>query len=95
MSAQELLGSTLESKTFSFDLTNAPSQKATTRQTYIIVLEQGEDGWIVVKCLDLPGVVTQGKTENEAIKNAMDAIRLMLEELGIDKEFNVIVLRTT
>lgn len=89
------MGSTLESKAFSFQLTNGPSQTTTARQTYSIVLAQGEDGWIVVKCPELLGVITQGKTEKEALQNAIEAIELMLDELGRDKEFNVIVTRKT
>ena len=32
-----------------------------------IVLEEAEDGWIVAECPSLPGCVSQGKTEPEAI----------------------------
>ena len=63
------------------------------RKTWQISLEKGCDGWIVAKCLNLTGVVTQGKTEEEAIKNAIEATELMLEELNEDKEFNVMVAR--
>lgn len=68
-------------------------EESILRQTYRISLEQGQDGWIVAKCLDLAGVVTQGKTEDEAIINAIEAIELMLEELNEDKAFNVMVTR--
>ncbi len=34
-----------------------------------IVLEKGMDGYIVAYCPSLRGCITQGKTEEEAIKN--------------------------
>ena len=66
-------------------------EESVIRRSYRIVLEKGQDGWIVVRCPDLQGVVTQGKTEAEAIRNAIEAIELMLEELGKDNKFNIIV----
>lgn len=69
------------------------TEESILRKTYRISLEQGQDDWIVAKCLDLAGVVTQGKTEKEAIENVIEAIELMLEELNEDKEFNVMVTR--
>lgn len=44
-----------------------------------IVLEKGMDGYIVAYCPALKGCVTQGKTEEEAIKNLKEAIELYLE----------------
>jgi predicted RNase H-like HicB family nuclease len=44
-----------------------------------IVLEQGMDGYIVAYCPVLKGCVTQGRTEEEAIKNLKEAIELYLE----------------
>ncbi|MEM1951512.1 MAG: type II toxin-antitoxin system HicB family antitoxin [Candidatus Nitrosocaldus sp.] len=61
-------------------------------KSYTIILEQGLDGYIVVRCLELP-VVTQGKDENEAIRNAIEAIELVIEELGINDRFNLIIRR--
>ena len=42
--------------------------------TFHIVLEHAEDGWIVAECPALPGCVSQGKTEEEAIQNIREAI---------------------
>jgi len=39
-----------------------------------IVLYSGEDGFIVAKCPAIPGCVSQGKTEEEAIANIKEAI---------------------
>lgn len=44
-----------------------------------IVLEQGMDGYIVAYCPALKGCITQGQTEEEAIKNLKEAIELYLE----------------
>lgn len=65
---------------------------STTAKTYRIILEQDEDGRIVAKCLDLQGVVTDGETENEAIKNVCEAIEAMLEARSLDKDFNLIIV---
>ena len=47
--------------------------------TFKIVLEPGEDGWVVAECPSLPGCVSQGRTEAEAIDNIREAIQLSLE----------------
>ena len=46
---------------------------------FIVVLTQGEDGWIVAECPALPGCVSQGPTRSEAIENIKEAIDLWLE----------------
>ena len=44
-----------------------------------VTLEEGEDGYIIVECPSLPGCVSQGKTEEEALVNIKEAIDLWLE----------------
>jgi len=39
-----------------------------------VVLEKAEDGWIVAECPALPGCVSQGKNEEEALANIKEAI---------------------
>ncbi len=39
-----------------------------------ITLEPAEDNWIVAECPALPGCVSQGKDEKEAIENIKEAI---------------------
>lgn len=39
-----------------------------------VKLERAEDGWIVAEVPALPGCVSQGKTEEEAIENIKEAI---------------------
>jgi predicted RNase H-like HicB family nuclease len=43
-----------------------------------VVLETDEDGWIVAECPSLPGCVSQGKTEQEALENIKEAITAWL-----------------
>ncbi|MGB7210603.1 MAG: type II toxin-antitoxin system HicB family antitoxin [Pyrinomonadaceae bacterium] len=43
-----------------------------------VVLEKDEDGWIVAECPSLPGCVSQGKTEQEALENIKEAITAWL-----------------
>jgi len=44
-----------------------------------VVLEKGLDGYIVISCPALKGCVSQGRTEEEALKNIKEAIELYLE----------------
>jgi predicted RNase H-like HicB family nuclease len=44
-----------------------------------VTLTHDEDGWIVAECPVIPGCVSQGRTEDEAISNIKEAIRLCLE----------------
>ena len=39
-----------------------------------VILEQAEDGWIVAEVPALPGCVSQGKDEKDAIDNIKEAI---------------------
>ena len=48
---------------------------------YTVILEQGEDGYVVAHCPALPGCVTQGRTREEALANAREALGLHLEGL--------------
>jgi len=56
----------------------------TTTRRYTVVLEPGEDGWIAVHCPALPGLWTQGRTREEALANAREALELFLEVLVED-----------
>ena len=46
---------------------------------FAVTLEPGEDGYIVAECPSLPGCVSQGRTEGEALANIKEAIELWLE----------------
>jgi predicted RNase H-like HicB family nuclease len=43
-----------------------------------VKLETAEDGWIVAECPALPGCVSQGKDEKEALENIKEAITAWL-----------------
>lgn len=43
-----------------------------------IVYEPGEEGWIISSIPGVPGVLSQGRTREEARENVIDALRLML-----------------
>jgi len=43
-----------------------------------VTLEHAEDGWIVAECPALPGCVSQGKDEEEALENIKEAITAWL-----------------
>jgi predicted RNase H-like HicB family nuclease len=43
-----------------------------------VTLEKAEDGWIVVECPALPGCVSQGRDEKEALENIREAISAWL-----------------
>lgn len=42
--------------------------------TLRVTLEQSEDGWVTVACPALPCCVSQGKDEEEALRNIREAI---------------------
>lgn len=44
-----------------------------------VVLIPGEDGYIVAECPVLPGCISQGKTQEEALADIKEAIELCLE----------------
>ncbi len=43
-----------------------------------VTLTNAEDGWIVAECPALPGGVSQGKNEQEALANIKEAIAAWL-----------------
>lgn len=46
---------------------------------FVITLERGESGYIVAECPAIPGCVSQGMTEEEALENIKEAIEGCLE----------------
>jgi len=43
-----------------------------------VLLDKAEDGWIVAECPALPGCVSQGRDEKEALENIKEAITAWL-----------------
>ena len=46
---------------------------------YPVTIYQDEEDWYVVECPIIPGCMSQGRTEAEALKNIQEAIQLCLE----------------
>lgn len=44
-----------------------------------IIIEKGENGWLVGQLEEIPSVMSQGKTMPELKKNILDALNLYLE----------------
>ena len=49
---------------------------------YTVILEPQEEGGYTVRCLELPGAISQGETKGEALLNIKEAIGLVLEVLS-------------
>ncbi len=44
-----------------------------------ITLFQDEDGMFIAECPSIPGCVSQGNTEEEAVNNIQEAVKMCLE----------------
>lgn len=62
---------------------------------YTVILEPQEEGGYTVRCLELPGAISQGETKEEALANIKEAIELVLEFLSqeLASSSNVEVLK--
>ncbi|MFH1055504.1 MAG: type II toxin-antitoxin system HicB family antitoxin [Candidatus Altiarchaeota archaeon] len=49
-----------------------------------VVLEKGEDDYIVARVPSIPGCISQGKSEKDALKNIKEAISLHIDCLAED-----------
>ena len=47
--------------------------------TLTVTLRPGEDGWLIAEVPALPGCITQGRTDEEALANAREASLLWVE----------------
>jgi len=59
---------------------------------FIVTISQDEDGMFIAECPVIPGCISQGKTEQEAIENIKDAIKQCLEvraEMGLPLVVNL------
>lgn len=57
-----------------------------------VIIEKGEDGYFAAHCPSLKSCWSQGRTEEEALKNIREAIELYLESdegLAEDKNHKV------
>jgi predicted RNase H-like HicB family nuclease len=54
------------------------SRSEVSLMIFHVSLEPSEDGWIVAQCPALPGCVSQGRDEKEALENIKEAITAWL-----------------
>ncbi|MBU0761206.1 MAG: type II toxin-antitoxin system HicB family antitoxin [Nanoarchaeota archaeon] len=47
-----------------------------------VIIEKGEDGYLISEVVELPGCHTQGKTMDELLENTAEAISLYLKATG-------------
>lgn len=63
-----------------------------------ILYDEGDDGWIVASIPAVPGVLSQGRTRQDARDNVLDALALMLSpepvEVGDERERELLHLTT-
>ena len=55
------------------------------KRKYTIIIEKGEDGYLISEVVELPGCHTQAKTLNELLNRTKEAISLYLKSTK-DKE---------
>lgn len=51
------------------------------KQTYPVIIREGEDGFFIAECPTIEGCLSQGRTIAEAVENIQEAILLCLEEM--------------
>ena len=52
-------------------------------QKFTVIVEQGEDGYLISDVVELPGCHTQAKTYDQLIERTKEAISLYLEVQGM------------
>lgn len=52
---------------------------------YKVIIEQGEDGYLISDVIGLPGCHTQAKTYDELIERTKEAIKLYIESRDSDE----------
>ena len=53
--------------------------------TYTVIVEQGEDGYLISEVLGLPGCHTQAKSHDELMKRTREAIKVYIKEKGSEE----------
>jgi len=48
-------------------------------ERFTVIIEKGEDGYLISEVLELPGCHTQGRTMDELMERTREAIQLYLE----------------
>ena len=55
-------------------------------ERFTAIYEDGENGWMVAMCPEVPGAINQGRAREDARENLKDAIHAMLEARREDAE---------
>lgn len=50
-----------------------------TRMQLTVLLEEAPEGGFTATCVEIPGAISEGETQEEALENVADAIRMILE----------------
>jgi len=59
-------------------------------KNFNVIIEKGEDGYLISEVVGLPGCHTQAKDMNELMKRTKEAISLYLKEENIEIDNNFI-----
>lgn len=59
---------------------------------YHVKVWNGEDGYLIGQCVELPAAIAQGKTRKEIIKNIAEAIELVLKDMQAEILENIPIL---
>jgi len=51
-----------------------------TNRIFHVVFKRDEEGWIVAQCEEIPEAISQGRDEEEAMRNVKEAIACILED---------------
>ncbi|MEM3637068.1 MAG: type II toxin-antitoxin system HicB family antitoxin [Conexivisphaerales archaeon] len=62
------------------------------RRDFRVVIEKGLDGWLVARCLDVKGAISQGRTLDEAYRNITEAVQAVLDDMGSTEQFNLVIV---
>jgi predicted RNase H-like HicB family nuclease len=57
--------------------------------TFLHVHIQCDNSWLIAQGLEEPGVITQGRTLDEIVRNVREAVRLMFDESDVQLELLV------
>jgi predicted RNase H-like HicB family nuclease len=52
---------------------------------YKVSIQKDQEGYFIIKCLDLKGCISDGKTKKEAIENIKEAILAYNESIAKEK----------
>ena len=54
-----------------------------------VTLYQDEEGWYVVECPTIPGCLSQGETQEEALLKCKENLHYLIKDLDIEIDWNL------